>query len=148
MWSNTATVMFPLTAKVAVYVPARRVDQASQSSPLFRRFKGAQAWDIRYRVIYTERSHLGWWLEDWTKKSICIKCWADIGHFLFLAITEYAVKIIPPPPPAEYAAKIIPPPPLLSMPQKLFHIYWVCGKNYSTPTEYAVKSNPHLLSGR
>ncbi len=26
--------------------------------------KGAQAWDIRYRVIYTERSHLGRRLEE------------------------------------------------------------------------------------
>ncbi len=37
-------------------------------------FKGAQAWDIRYRVIYTERSHLGRWLEEWTQKSFCVKC--------------------------------------------------------------------------
>ncbi len=44
------------------------------------RFKGAQAWDIRDRVIYTERSHLGWWLEEWTKKSICVNCWVDIPH--------------------------------------------------------------------
>jgi hypothetical protein len=29
---------------------------------------------------------------------------------------------------------------------KLFHAYWVCGKNYSTPTEYAVKIIPCLLS--
>ncbi len=58
-------------------------------------FKGAQAWDIRDRVIYTERSHLGWWLEEWTKKSICVNCWVDIPHFSFLAMTEYAVKIIP-----------------------------------------------------
>ncbi len=36
--------------------------------------KGAQAWDIRDRVIYTERSHLGRWLEDWTKKIIYVKC--------------------------------------------------------------------------
>jgi len=57
--------------------------------------KGAQAWDIRDRVIYTERSHLGWWLEEWTKKSICVNCWVDIPLFAFLAMTEYAVKIIP-----------------------------------------------------
>ncbi len=30
--------------------------------------KGAQAWDIRDRVIYTERSHLGRSLEEWAKK--------------------------------------------------------------------------------
>jgi hypothetical protein len=29
---------------------------------------------------------------------------------------------------------------------KLFHAYCVCGKNYSTPTEYAVKIIPRLLS--
>ncbi len=57
--------------------------------------KGAQAWDIRERVIHTERSHLGRWLEDWTKKPICVKCKADIRHFVSLLMTEYAVKIIP-----------------------------------------------------
>jgi hypothetical protein len=36
--------------------------------------KGAQAWDIRDRVIYTELSHLGRWLEEWTKKNFCVKC--------------------------------------------------------------------------
>ncbi len=58
-------------------------------------FKGAQAWDIRDRVIYTERSHMGRWLEDWTKKTICVKCQADIRHFDSLPMTERAVKIIP-----------------------------------------------------
>ncbi len=29
------------------------------------------------------------------KKSICMKCKADIRHFVFLLTTEYAVKIIP-----------------------------------------------------
>ncbi len=71
---------------------------AKNASKKFSRlgtFKGAQAWDIRDRVIYTERSHLGWWLEEWTKKSICVDCWVDIPYFAFLAMTEYAVKIIP-----------------------------------------------------
>jgi hypothetical protein len=54
------------------------------------RFKGTQAWDIRDQVIYTEWSHLGWWLEEWTKKSICVNCWVDIPHFAFLAMTEYS----------------------------------------------------------
>ncbi len=36
--------------------------------------KGAQAWDIRCWVIYTERSHLGRRLEEWTKKTFCVKC--------------------------------------------------------------------------
>ncbi len=35
--------------------------------------KGAQAWDIRYRVICTERSHLDRRLEEWTKKTFCVK---------------------------------------------------------------------------
>ncbi len=46
----------------------------------------------------------------------------------------------------EYAVKIIPH--LLSMRKKLFHTYWVSGKNYSTPTEYVAKIIPRLLSGR
>ncbi len=29
---------------------------------------------------------------------------------------------------------------------KLFHAYWVCGKKYSTCTEYAVKNIQHVLS--
>jgi len=40
----------------------------------FENVKGAQAWDIRDRVIHTERSHLDRWLEDLTKKSICVQC--------------------------------------------------------------------------
>jgi hypothetical protein len=32
------------------------------------------------------------------------------------------------------------------MRQKLFHAYWVGGKNYSTPTQYGAKIIPHLLS--
>jgi len=31
---------------------------------------------------------------------------------------------------------------------KLFHAHWVCGKNYSTPTEYAAKIMPRPLSMR
>ncbi len=58
-------------------------------------FKGAQAWDICDRVILTERSHLDRRHEDWTKKTTCVKCLADICHFVFLPMTEYAIKIIP-----------------------------------------------------
>ncbi len=32
------------------------------------------------------------------------------------------------------------------MRQNLFHAYWVGGKNYSTPTQYAAKIIPRLLS--
>ncbi len=41
---------------------------------LFRKLKGAQAWDIRDRVIHTERSHLDRRHEDWTNKTVCVKC--------------------------------------------------------------------------
>jgi hypothetical protein len=34
-------------------------------------------------------------LRNEKKKSICVNCWVDIPHFAFLAMTEYAVKIIP-----------------------------------------------------
>ena len=94
------------------------IDSVSLCCP---HIKGAQAWDIRYRVIYTERSHLGRWLEEWTKKTFCVKCQAYIHHFVSLPLTEYTVKII--------------------------SGYWVCGKTYSTPTECAVKIIPRLLSG-
>jgi hypothetical protein len=57
--------------------------------------KGAQAWDIRDRVIHTEQSHLDRRHEDWTNKTVCVKCSADIRHFDSLPMTEYAVKIIP-----------------------------------------------------
>jgi hypothetical protein len=58
-------------------------------------FKDAQAWDIRDRVIDTGLSRLGRWLEDYTKKSICVKCQANICHYVFLPMYEYVVKIIP-----------------------------------------------------
>jgi hypothetical protein len=50
------------------------VEDNQVTSSAAQNLKGAQAWDIRDRVIYTERSHLGRWLEDWTKKNICVKC--------------------------------------------------------------------------
>ncbi len=56
-------------------------------------FKGAQAWDICDRVIYIERSHLDRWLENWTKKSICVKCCADNHHFVFLRWLNYLVPV-------------------------------------------------------
>ncbi len=65
------------------YSGSNECSLAPQFKWLDNTFEGAQAWDIRDRVIYTERSHLGRWLEDWSKKSIC-----------FLAMTEWSLKII------------------------------------------------------
>jgi hypothetical protein len=80
--------LFAVQHKVLTYVVYRAVSgvfqsidphpplhPASVSFPRTKGFiKGAQAWDIRNRVIHTERSYVYRWLEDWTKKSICKKC--------------------------------------------------------------------------
>ncbi len=64
-------------------------------NPHFQRnFKGAQAWDIRDRVIYTERSHLGRWLEEWTKKHLC-KVLGRFSGILFFTDDWVCGKIIP-----------------------------------------------------
>jgi hypothetical protein len=92
-------------------IPARQTFLERKSSyrikdyELKRVFKGAQAWDIRYRDFYTERSYLGRWLEAWTKKSIFVKCQADIRHLVYLR--------------------------WLSHRQNLFISHWAFGKNYS-----------------
>ncbi len=36
-------------------------------------------------------------LRNESKKNFCVKCKADIPHFVSLPVTEYAVKIIPRP---------------------------------------------------
>jgi hypothetical protein len=68
---------------------------------------GQERTDCRhYEVIDTERSHLDRWLEDWTKKSICVKCCADIRQFVFFSDDWVCGKNYFPPP-DECAVKII-----------------------------------------
>ncbi len=61
--------------------------------------KGARAWDIRVRVINTERSYLDRWLEDWTKKSNLCKMFfftddwvCGKNYFLFTAHSVWGKK--------------------------------------------------------
>ncbi len=68
-WLERLTA-YAVVATVLGSIPASSGTVESEG----RQIKGAQAWDIRYRVIFTELSHLGRWLEEWTKKTFCVKC--------------------------------------------------------------------------
>ncbi len=80
---HTLWVVTKLTLKGYVHQIAPHPNYSTGIIPLFcitaslylpfgRDLKGAQAWDIRYRVIYTERSHLGRRLEERTKKTFSV----------------------------------------------------------------------------
>jgi hypothetical protein len=74
---NTCWSKYPLQSEHSIHIFSYWQIFASKYSfwrEYFKNLEGAQAWDIRDRVIYTERSHLCKWFEDWTKKSKCVKC--------------------------------------------------------------------------
>jgi hypothetical protein len=58
-------------------------------------FKGAQAWDIRDWVIYIERSRLGRWLEEWTKKNYLCEVLGWYPPFCFFTDDWVCGKNIP-----------------------------------------------------
>ena len=109
-WQHFSVQMIEILLNYPIEGPTYKL--AANMHKYWWQLKGAQAWDIRDQVIYTERSHLGGWLEDWTKKNNLCKLLGWYSPFCFLTDD------------------------------------WVCSKNYSPSTEYAVKIIPRLLSMR
>jgi hypothetical protein len=121
--SGSTTLCVTLIINVPVAFPCTAHSTKTQPDEVF---KGAQVWDFWPIFFYTNKSYIGWWLEDWRRKKIFSKLTADIRHFGFFTQAEPALK--------NFLRR-------LSLRLKVAYAGWACANNLPTQAEPALKKS-------